>query len=644
MASIYLSLIWIYIQTQKESYATIITSSIKKDLSLITYNTHKQISKKENLYSIRSMLNRFQASNDFISEVFITDANKVLVSTNYKIKNLPKPLDYFIEEDSTPLQILQEKKIFNSNFHIYELNKKIDLKIFVTLDSQSIQTQFFEPLNTLLLVLILIGVISISIIYFFTTKFLALPLEKLRQYAYYQSTIPKRFFLQELEYIRSSMYQTFTRLEDEKAQLYKVSRTDSLSGLNNREALSEKLSLLIENAKREDKEFALIFLDLDNFKNVNDFHGHQVGDELLKKISIEIQKSIRTNDIIARVGGDEFVAVLTSYKSYFELIRVIQRIQNIMKNPMLIQDHLLEITSSAGIAFYPKDGTNQVELMKNADIAMYQAKKNGKNQYSFFTEDLNTKIKRDISLVADMKTALAENQFELYYQPKTDVKNSAIIGCEALIRWNHPIQGLIPPNDFIPLAEENTMMVDLGLWILEEAIRQQVIWKDTNVCDIPISINVSVTQLFHKNFSSDLTRLINKYRVKPEKIDLEIVESVFLYDKEKTTKLFNTIHQLGCSISLDDFGTGYSSLSYLKDFQLETIKIDKIFIDDFQTESGSIFLATIIKMGQTLKLEVLCEGVETEEQLRYLQSLNCNSYQGYFYSKPLPAQEFELLF
>ena len=632
-----------YIQTEYDS-ADLILSSLQKDSTSLNYNISKQIHDKQELTNFRASIDKTQATNDFIKAILISDEQNILLTTNGKYKAIPSPKEYYTPEGMSSLSILNTTKMLHSKIYYYNEDSKKYLNLYIVIDKNELDRYIYNDTYKFLTYIAILTFIFLIMKFYFTSKYLIKPLEELRQYAYYNSVIPKKFKIKELEYIRSSLYQTFTRLKQEKEELYKLSRTDPLSGLSNREALSERLGYLLSLSKRDNTEFAVLFLDLDNFKHVNDSLGHKIGDVLLQQLSSKIKETVRDNDIVARVGGDEFVIVLSKYSSMLELTQIIDRILEYVKTPFVIADNLIEVTSSVGIAFYPKDGTNEVELLKNADIAMYEAKKEGKNQYHFFTESLNAKLQEEIKIDKEMKEALRNDEFELYYQPKTDINSGAIVAAEALIRWNHPIKGLMSPFYFIDIAEKDGFIVELGEWILREAMTQQVKWKQDKICDIPISINVSIKQLANKNFEYIFKKIVQESGIEPNKIDIEIVESLFLSNNKDTSYILDMFHKIGATISLDDFGTGYSSLSYLKDFKIDILKIDKVFIDDFSTKSGSIFLETIIRMGQTLQIEVLCEGVETQEQLKYLQNLNCDLYQGYLCSKPLKADDFAQLY
>lgn len=624
---------------QQDTTAAVIYKSIHAELSEVNYIISKNVTTKKYVSTHRPLLDRVSANNDFIASIIIHDGKNILLSTDPTNTKVPtssqlQRSDKSIYNQMTTLEAAEEKVRF------YVGNEVNYLHLTFMLDRDEIYRAFHEKDLNFLFLFVLLPLTMMIIVWFVVNRFIINPLELLRQFAYYQNHVPKAFMLKELEVIRYSMVETFDRLEKEKKELYSIARTDSLSGLANRNALKEYLERLIGNAKREREEFAMLFLDLDHFKSVNDSLGHNVGDELLKRIAGIIDHVLRPNDFVARVGGDEFVIIIQDYNSLRELTTIIDRIQNILQDTMIVQSHPINISSSVGIAFYPKDGEDIVSLMKNSDIAMYEAKNNGRSQYHFFTEELNKRVQDVITLEKNMKEALKNGEFELYYQPKVNVSSGEITGAEALIRWISPTKGMISPVEFIPLAEENGFIVDLGEWILKSAIQQQVLFKKRGI-DIKMSINLSAKQLLAGGFMEQFNKYLEEYKVDPSQIDVEITEYMFYENNEQNLEILGAIHNCGVSISLDDFGTGYSSLSYLKDFPIDYLKIDKSFIDDYDKERGRVFIDTIVKMGQTLKMQVVAEGVETAEQLEYLKSINCNQYQGYYSSKPVCAKDFE---
>jgi len=623
--------------------AAIVLNSVQNDMSKTSYTLSRYVKKSQNISRSRALLDRVAANNNFIDAIVIMDSSGVLLSTDPKYQHFEFPASSYLE-DFKPYDRLMHTKILDGDIRFYTDNGKLQtLHLFFILDKDELDIYFSKNRGDFILYFGFFPFLLILGVYFLFKKHVVKPLEKLRQFAYYQSEIPKKFKLKELESIRYSMVQTFARLDAEKKELYRMARTDSLSGLANRDSLNEYLHRLIADSQRNNKEFALLFLDLDHFKTVNDSLGHNVGDELLQNIASIIQEVLRATDFVARVGGDEFVVVVNQYSSLIELTHIIQRIQEQLCRQWIIQTHPMYVDSSVGVAIYPKDGTDIVSLMKHADIAMYDAKKNGRAQYRFFTKELNKSVQDTITLDKEMRKALVNGEYQLYYQPKIDLKSQKIIGAEALIRWISPSKGMIPPDVFIPLAEENGFILELGEWVLQENIRQYRAWRDQGI-DLKLSVNISTRQLLDADFADKLLLLVDENEIDPKKLDIEITEYIFMDQKNMKCDVLDILHKHGISISLDDFGTGYSSLSYLKKFPIDCLKIDKSFLDDYHTQDGAIFIETIVKMGQTLNMEVIAEGVESVEQVEYLKSIGCHQYQGYYYSKPLNTDAFEKLF
>ena len=635
-----LTLIFTYFYfQQQEKTASVILNTIQSEISEVNYIISKGIKSKKSTETYRPILDRIAANNGFIAAIVIHDGQNILLTTDSMYKEI-LPSSKLKNSETTIYKQLMKQEAVENTIRYYIGNKVHTLQLMFVLDKEEIGLLFHERRVDFLILFALLPLVIILLIWTVVQRLIVNPLELLRQFAYYQNEVPKAFILKELEVIRYSMVETFDRLENEKKELYAVARTDSLSGLANRNALMEYLTRLIASSKRDEKEFAMLFLDLDHFKSVNDALGHNVGDELLKKISKIIDDVLRPNDFVARVGGDEFVIIIQEYNSLHELTTIIDRIQKTLTQTWVIQTNPITISSSVGIAFYPKDGDTLVSLMKNSDIAMYEAKKNGRSRYHFFTEALNQRVQDTIQLEKDMKEALANDEFELYYQPKVDIGSGKIIAAEALIRWISPTKGMIPPDAFIPLADENGFIVELGEWIYKTAIKQQTLFKQAGI-DIKISINLSPKQFLVDGFVDSFTKSIKESEAKPSSIDVEITENLFYQHNDKNMEILGAIHDYGVSISLDDFGTGYSSLSYLKDFPIDYLKIDKSFLDDFDNERGRVFIQTIVKMGQTLKMQIIAEGVETAEQLEYLKSIDCDQYQGYYCSKPMNVKDFE---
>lgn len=631
-----------YVQ-QRTITAETLDKTLHYRLGSLSYEVaHNLKSKKYNIVSSRELLDRTVAYSPMIDAISIVDASKVVVSTSvkkrdFKIKTEPTKV---VEDVYTRLI---KRDVISTDIVYFEGNVKKKYILIFYLNQSEITKHFISiGFNTFMLVF-LTPFILFLIVWFILTRFVSTPLELLRRYAYYKSEIPPQFIVRELEVIRTSMLQTFRRLDAEQEKLYKMSRTDSLSGLSNRSHLEERMSYIIPRAKRKNAEFALVFLDLDHFKDINDSLGHDIGDEVLNNIADEIKGVVRSEDVAARIGGDEFIIVLTDYDNNMHLVEILERVSTIIKGPWIIQENVIELSCSLGVAMYPQDGTTLVTLMKNADIAMYEAKKLGRAQYRFFTSELDKNTQELLALSKEMKSALKNREYELYYQPQVSLQDGTITGAEALLRWKHPVKGFIPPDEFIPIAEENGFIVELGLWILEEAFTKQSEWLKKGI-DIKLSVNVAARQFMDEYFLENLKMLFQKYELSPSHISIEITEHVFMKDSKYIEGIFSALKEMGLTISLDDFGTGYSSLSYLSNLPVDFVKIDKSFMDKYDTESGAVFIETIIKMSQTLGMKVIAEGTEVKEQIDLLARFECEYYQGYYKSRPVPAEQFEKLF
>jgi len=431
-----------------------------------------------------------------------------------------------------------------------------------------------------------------------------------------------------------------TKLAQSEARYKALARHDSLTGIANRYALEEELKRLISFSKRQQKRFAVLFMDLDHFKKINDTHGHDFGDVLLKEVVKRILPQLRTEDIMARLGGDEFVLVLTDINEE-KLVLVIEKILALFRKPWEIEGYTLNVSTSIGVVVYPKDGETVGELLKNADIAMYRAKEMGRDNFSFFTQELNAKVMYEMELEKDMHKALENKEFELYFQPKVNIEDGSLIGAEALIRWRHPKFGLLLPEEFIPLAETNGFIAKIGEWVLQEAVAAIHTFNtiDTKQ-ELHLSVNVSSKQFVCSNLYDIVHSSIEALK-KPQQLILEITENVILEDLEFILLSLQRIRSLGVLLSVDDFGTGYSSLSYLSKLPIDSIKIDKIFVDQISKNStDQTLIDTIIAMADTLQKCVIAEGVEDAHQLAYLREHGCKYYQGYYHSKPMQKKEY----
>ncbi len=445
------------------------------------------------------------------------------------------------------------------------------------------------------------------------------------------------------------------KLAEEK--IHKLAFYDSLSGLPNRTLFNDRLQQAVKYAHRKNQHLAVLFLDLDNFKQVNDSLGHDVGDELLRQVSERLVEALRESDVIAhdemqmmsptvsRHGGDEFLILLPYVAEPLDAGNVVERIQHLFCQPLQVNMQELYATFSAGIAIYPEDGMNERLLMQNADTALYSAKSYGKNQFAFFDMEMNVSALKRLGVENNLRNAINKNEFELYYQPLLELGSGKVVGMEALIRWLHPQWGVVPPLDFIPLAESNGMIVEIGDWVLRESCNQWSSWKSQGLHPGKINVNLSALQFRSNNLCDTLQLIIQDSGIDPDALVLEITESVLMDDVESTLAQFQAIKALGVRFAVDDFGTGYSSLSYLKTFPLDYLKIDRTFVRDLESSPSDLeIVRTIIAMANNLKLELVAEGVETPEQLRILSEQGCDYMQGFILSRPLVAEEFQSQF
>lgn len=422
---------------------------------------------------------------------------------------------------------------------------------------------------------------------------------------------------------------------------------DHLTGLPNRTLLKDRIDQAIYHAQRNRRMIGILFLDLDNFKVINDTIGHTCGDELLKSVAQRISDCLREGDTAVRLGGDEFIVLLPDLSDTQDAAKVASKILELLKFTFVFDRHEVYASVSIGISIYPHNAKNMEGLLSNADSAMYYAKKLGKNNYQFFTPELNSSAQKYIKLEKHLRRALEQHEFVLHYQPQVDVKTGMIIGMEALIRWMSPELGMVSPADFIPLAEDTGLIVPIGAWVLKTACSQAKVWQQ-NGFPVRVAVNLSSRQFYQvqnqqQNQHPLLDAVLNaldEADLTPELLELEITEGVLMQQLDATMDILNTLKNIGVRLSIDDFGTGYSSLSYLKRFPIDTLKIDKSFVNDITTDpSDKAIVAAITAMAQQLKLEVVAEGVETMAQLDFLRELDCHFVQGYYFSKPVSSDE-----
>lgn len=413
---------------------------------------------------------------------------------------------------------------------------------------------------------------------------------------------------------------------------------DALTGLANRSLLRDRLSQAVSYAYRYGHPIWVLFVDLDRFKFVNDTLGHQAGDILLTAVSSRLQAAVRDTDTVARMGGDEFVLILPERTDAGLSTHIVQRIMEAIGQPLTIEGHEFFVSCSIGVAVYPADGDTPEELIKHADIAMYRAKETGRNNFQFYTPAMNERALERLHIEGDLRNALEREEFMLHYQPQVDLRTGEIVGVEALIRWQHPELGMVPPVRFIGLAEENGLIVPIGAWVVRAACLQNKAWQKSGLCHLRVSVNLSARQFAQEDLVESIASSLREADLEPQYLEIELTESLVMADVDRAIGILRELKALGVKLSIDDFGTGYSSLSYLKRFPIDVLKIDRSFVNDITIDpDDAAIVASIVSLAHSLRLQVIAEGVETEAQLNYLREHDCDQIQGYFFSRPVTA-------
>ncbi|MDD5118634.1 MAG: EAL domain-containing protein [Sulfuricurvum sp.] len=450
--------------------------------------------------------------------------------------------------------------------------------------------------------------------------------------------------------IQGNLKSALFELEDKQKILVKQrdildysAHYDSLTGIPNRLHFVEKLKQLIEHNNKTAEPFAVWFIDLDRFKEINDSFGHSIGDGVLQEVAIRLENAI-DKESVARFGGDEFAIIVENAQDKSDSEVIIKRFIDLLAAPMDIDGYEIFITCSAGASFFPNEAQSAEELLRNADSAMYQAKIEGKNTYQFYSEEMTKRVLERVTLENSLRKALSNNEFILYYQPQVDMSNEHIIGFEALIRWNNPEHGIISPVKFIPIAEETGLIIEIGEWVIEEASRQMMEWINKGLSPGYIAVNISGKQLMHGNLEKIIPNILKRNGCSPALIELELTESIIMNNPEYSKNILTQLAESGFQLAIDDFGTGYSSLAYLKNLPINKLKIDKSFVDNIpQDQADCEIVKSIIHLAKGLKLNIVAEGIETKKQGQFILKEGCRVAQGYYYFKPLPAEEVRLL-
>lgn len=546
----------------------------------------------------------------FVSDYYVANSN-------YNKANLEivksEGISHFIS--NIPFHVNKDKNKLINTYHLKGTNDK-DIAYFI----------IFQDLNTI--DFSSISRVRDSLIFFLLSIFVFLII--LYYYVYFKNE-RRAIELRNIN-LQKEVQTTVNELEHR-------SRHDTLTNLPNKQLLINRLEHSINIASKNAHKVSILFLDLDRFKEINDTYSHKVGDILLKKLSKRLKKIIKKEDTIGRFGGDEFVIILNN-SNEAQTIEVVENIMNAMDEPININRVKIHTTFSIGISIFPDDGDSRDILIRNADTAMYEAKSNGKNRYQFYNKRMTELALERVTLESDLRRAIQNSEFEVYFQPKMDARVDKVIGLEALIRWNHPELGLILPIKFIPFAEDIGLIIEIDKWIMRESAKQVLAWKNENIQCGKLSINVSAKQLEDVNYVEYLHQKIEAIGLSPTDLEIEITEGLIMKHNLHVTSTLNAIRELGISISIDDFGTGYSSLSYLKRLPVDKLKIDRSFVKDLPYDKDDVAIVkTIIALANNLSLELIAEGVETKEQRNFLLREGCPNIQGYFYSKPLKVNE-----
>lgn len=441
------------------------------------------------------------------------------------------------------------------------------------------------------------------------------------------------------EHYYSAFIRDITLRKEAEERIRYLANYDALTGLPNRNLLNERVMVEIEKAWDQDGQFALMFLDLDHFKDVNDSLGHRYGDNLLIALTKRFQGLVRPQDTVCRLGGDEFVFLL-SEADHAIAKEVVERLLQAVEEPFVIDQYELIITASVGVAIYPDDGLDMESLQRNADVAMYRTKKESRNSYRFFSNHMQLQTARNMQLVNALRHAIGLGQLAVYYQPQVALDSGQLVGVEALLRWQHPQLGFISPAEFIPLAESSGLIISIGSWVLEQAAQQVQVWQQMGIQDISVSVNLSSIQFRDPKLPALVSAILKRYDLSPQCLELELTEGVALENPEGAVAMMDALNALGVRLSIDDFGTGYSSLSYLKKFKVYKLKVDQTFVRDISTdEEDKAIVIAIIQLARSLGLKTIAEGVETPEQKAFLQRQGCDEMQGYLLSKPMTSQD-----
>lgn len=574
----------------------------------------------------------------------------LFMTSQPQYKALSQP---FLTAKQHPISFIESQLNYQS---IYRFNTEDSpLYLLIELDKAPLNQTLSENRQQLLFFSLIIILIALFVAYQFLKFKLSIPLDRLMQQIFkikqgdYSPSKPLKTE-DELEDISNQINELATTIDQREAELKTshehleyVSTHDALTELGNRSLFNLELDYALQLAKKNAHSLAVLFLDLDQFKQINDTLGHDVGDNLLQQVAHRLKKTLTENDGLARIGGDEFNIFTTRFHSESALKKIAQSILNSFEQPFNCSENEINITTSIGIAVYPDHGEDVMTLTKNADLAMYMAKDSGRNNFSFYSQDLSDSIERRSKIIQALKTALKKgNEFRLHYQPKIDIHSKKVVGAEALLRWNSAHLGQVFPDEFIPIAEETHLIIEIGQWVLQQACKDWVRLNQAGVHLEQMSVNVSNIQLQYSDMLETVKETLKTTNMPANSLELEVTESYIATNEQSAIQTLGDFREMGIDLAIDDFGTGYSSMNYLQQLPITRLKIDKSFVDDLpdSTESAAVVNA-IMALAQTFNLKVTVEGVETQQQLSFFEKHRCHDIQGYFFSKPLPFLVFQ---
>lgn len=615
----------------------------------------RKISKNEH-----SVVGYIETHNRITGKEVDLFANKKHIVLDYHVEDSIKK--YLDDRSKIEMQVYDDTPLLFSAYESEELHLTYNEDYFYTgirvpleegsllitakMQKAKLSDALLESRKTLLMTLTLIALITLIVSYFILNRMISVPLKNLLEgigvisRGDYSHQIRQKS-MDELGLISMEFNEMASKISKRERELDELAHHDALTQMPNRMMFQKGLDAAISRAARLNSKLAVFFLDLDDFKVINDTLGHDVGDKLLVEVSKRLFTVMRNNDLLARIGGDEFNILVEDLESEIVAEEIAQKIINEMKMFFEVDGEKMYITCSIGISIYPNDGKESVSLLKDADLAMYHAKESGRNRYHFFSKELEASLKQRTLILKELKRALVKNEFKLFYQPKFSFKDGSVCAAEALIRWENKKLGLMMPSQFISLAEESGKIIEIGAWVINQACKDFALWKKMGLDIEQVSVNVSNVQFAKDNIPMVIQKALKKTKIPAQSLEIEMTESYIHDNSNNAINVLKEIRALGVDLAIDDFGTGYSSMSYLKRLPLSRLKIDKSFIDDIPYDSDDVEITKIIiALAKVMRLSITAEGVETIEQMQFLKELECDEGQGYFCSKPLPVKKF----